>query len=160
MSFEGVAAAVLDRHSQIIDSIRLCSAAQNNVDPFSGLNHEFQQLSGNVNALEKIDIYLVLCSDPRTAICEMCASVAQQCKALDSILANGNAFPALRKLTVLIEVEILGASTLTVAKVGSFESNFKQAVTQVENECFMDVQTLLNLEHFSFEFKMEWVVEF
>ena len=90
----------------------------------------------------------------------MCASVAQQCKALDSILANGNAFPALRKLTVLIEVEILGASTLTVAKVGSFESNFKQAVTQVENECFMDVQTLLNLEHFSFEFKMEWVVEF
>lgn len=159
MSFKGVAAAVLEGHSQIINRIRLGSSAQNNVDLFSGLSHEFQQLSGNVNALEEIDIYLVLGSDPRTAICGTCASVAQQCKVLDTILANGNAFPALRKLTVLIEVEILDASTLSVAELRSFESNFKQAATQVKIECFMDVQTLLNPERFSFEFYMEWADE-
>ena len=161
MTFKGLATAVLDRpsHFQTINSMRLHSAARKNVDPFFGLNHEFQQLSGNVNALENIDLSLIVCcSDARTTILyEMCASVTQQCKMLDAILANGNAFPALRKLTVEIEMLIFEGYPLSPWETRNFQSQFNAAATQLENEGFKEVQTLLNPEHFSFELKMELV---
>ncbi len=160
MSFEGLAAAVLGGPSQTINSIRLRSSGRNNDEPLCGLSQEFQQLSGNVNALEKIDIYLTAyCADPRTAIHETCSSIAQQSKALDAILAHRNAFPAMRGLTVYINVTILDDLTFPPTTLRSFKSEFQQVATQVENGCFKEVQTLLNLKNFSFELGMEWAGE-
>ncbi len=164
MSFQGLATAVLDRpsHFQTISGMRLHSAARKNVDLFFGLSHEFQQLSGNVNALKKIDMSLIVCCSDSDAyaIYDMCASVTQQCKILDAILANGNAFPALRELTIEIEMLILERYRLSPWDTKHLESQFRGATTRVEKEGFKEVQTLLNSGHFSFELKMEWVDEF
>lgn len=158
MTFRGLATAILGGPSHAIKELRLSSTEpeENEDDPLYGVCRELKRLSGNVNALDHLDIFLnIYCSEADTVITETCLAVGRQCKALDAIVANGNAFPALQRLSIYILVAISDDPEYPETML---ERRFRQAAMQVEKACFKKLQALSNLKFF-FTLEMEWTLE-
>ncbi len=157
MTFRGLATAILSGPSQGIKELRFSSSEpeENEDDPLYGVCRELKRLSKNVNALEYLDIFLnIHCSEADTVIHETCIAIGRQCKALDTIVANGNAFPALRKLSIYILVAIRDDPDFPETML---ERQFRQAAMQVEKACFKKLQALSDLKFF-FTLEMEWTL--
>ena len=157
MTFRGLATAILGGPSQGIKELRLSSSEpeENEDDPLYGVCRELKRLSKNVNALEDLDIFLnIHCSEADTVIHETCIAIGRQCKALDAIVANGNTFPALRKLSIYILVAIRDDPEFPETML---ERQFRQAAMQVEKACFEKLQALSDLKFF-FTLEMEWTL--
>ncbi|KJA21442.1 hypothetical protein HYPSUDRAFT_67785 [Hypholoma sublateritium FD-334 SS-4] len=158
MTFRGLSTAILGGPSKEIKELWLsCTEPEENKDdPLYGVCRELKRLSGNVNALDHLDIFLnIYCSEADTVINGTCMAVGLRCKALDAIVANGNAFPALRRLSIYILVAIRDDPEFPETML---ERQFRQAAMQVEKACFKKLQTISNLK-FSFTLEMEWTLD-